>query len=222
MAEQSTQSNQGSGVQELISRIRDEGVSAGREEAERLVEAAKRTSERMLKDAQQEIDALRRSAEIEIEADREAALEALKLAARDTGLELEAAVVAAFERQVTRLVSEITLDAELLRAMVLVLAGHSVKEFVQEKKIRVLASSLVFADQSDPEVSTRARKATLALSSDMLREGVELIPADDVTGGVRVQVVDEDLEINLTDEAISRLLLRHLLPKFRNILTGAE
>lgn len=220
MAEQSTQ--QGSGVQELISRIRDEGVSAGREEADRLVAEAKRQSEQMLSDARKEIDALRDAAETQIEADREAALEALQLAARDTGLELQAAVVAAFERQVTRLVSDTTLDTDLLKSMVLVLAGQSVKDFVRDKKIRILASSLVFADESDPEVDARARKATLALSSDMLREGVELIPADDVNGGVRVQVVDEDLEINLTDEAISRLLLRHLLPKFRNILSGAE
>ena len=56
----------------------------------------------------------------------------------------------------------------------------------------------------------------------MLREGVELIPADDVHGGVRVQVVEDDLEIDLTSEAISRLLLRHMLPRFRNLLSGAE
>ncbi len=212
----------GSGVQELISRIREQGVSAGRDEAERVVAEARLKADKLLRDARAEIDKERRETEAQIEADRDAALEALKLAARDTSLELQTSVVAAFERQVARLVSETTLDVDFLKTMVLVLAGHSADEFIKDKDIRIEASHLVFADESDPQARERATRATLALSTDMLREGVELIPADDVHGGVRVQVVDDNLEIDLTSEAISRLLLRHMLPRFRNLLSGAE
>ena len=63
---------------------------------------------------------------------------------------------------------------------------------------------------------------TLMITSDMLREGVELIPADDVQGGVRVRVVDDDLEIDLTSDAIARLISRYMLPRFRALMAGAE
>jgi V/A-type H+-transporting ATPase subunit E len=35
-------------------------------------------------------------------------------------------------------------------------------------------------------------------------------------------VVGEDLEIDLSEDAISKLLLKHLLPRYRSILEGAE
>lgn len=220
MSEDDSGAARSSGVQALIERIRDQGVGAGREEAERLVAEARQEASRIMQDARAEIDSLRKQTDAQLAADRAAALESLKIAARDTGLELQAAVVSAFERQVHRLVAKTTMDTELLRTMVLVLAGHSVEEYIKDKDIRILASSLVFADEESPEVRARAERATLNLASDMLREGVELIPADDVQGGVRVQVVDDELEIDLTSEAVSRLLLKHMLPKFRDLLTG--
>ena len=56
----------------------------------------------------------------------------------------------------------------------------------------------------------------------MLREGIEIIPTSEVAGGVRVRLVGEDLEIDLTSEAVSSMLLKHLLPRYRGILGGSE
>jgi hypothetical protein len=36
-----------------------------------------------------------------------------------------------------------------------------------------------------------------------------------------VRLVDEDVQIDLTESAISELLLRHMLPRFRALLRGA-
>ena len=220
MAEETT--SQGSGVQDLIARIRDQGVSAGQDEATRLIQEAQRQAARIVREAREEAAALKQETQAQLSADRAAALEALKLAARDTGPELQAAVVQAFERQVQRLVSTATLDTEFLKQLILVIAGHSVKEFVKDKSVRVFASNLLLGDDSDPELRERAERATLALASDMLRDGVELVPAQNVEGGVRVQVVDDNLEIDLTSDAVARLLLVHMLPRFRNLLSGAE
>ena len=56
----------------------------------------------------------------------------------------------------------------------------------------------------------------------MLREGVDLKPSEDMSGGIRIQMVGEDLEIDLSEKAISELLLEFLLPRYRAILSGAE
>jgi V/A-type H+-transporting ATPase subunit E len=104
-----------------------------------------------------------------------------------------------------------------------VLAGHAVEEFVKDKEIQVLASDLLFkeADES-PELQKRVRQAVLGITGEMLREGVELIPSSEVEGGARVRLVGENLEIDLTDDAIHRVLMKHLLPRFRRILEGSE
>lgn len=215
-------STKASGVQELITRIRDQGVRAGREEADQLVANAKKEAARLLENARTEIDALRRQTSADIEAEKTAALEALKLAARDTGLELQAAVVRQFERKVNRLVSDITMDVEFLQTLVLVLAGRSADEYIKDKDIKLLANKVAFGMREDPEVKETAGRTALTIASDMLREGVELVPAGDIRGGVRVQVVDDHLEIDLTSDAVSKLLLQNLLPRFRALLTGEE
>lgn len=220
MAEQNTTTS--SGVQELITRIRDQGVRAGKEEAEELVSKARREAARLVEDAKEEIATLRAKTTAGIEAEKAAALEALQLAARDTALELQAAVVRQFEEKVNRLVSDFTMDRELLKTLVLVLAGHSADEYIKDKEIKLLVNKLAFGTADDPELEERVRRATLTIASDMLREGVELVPAGDVEGGVRVQVVEDHLEIDLTSKAVSRLLLRNLLPRFRALLSGAE
>lgn len=220
----STQTNtkSASGVQELIARLRDEGVRSGHEEAERILEQARREAAALVAAARKEIEALRTATETKLEADRIATLEALKLAARDTGLELEAAVIAAFERQVKRLVSNVTLDGEFVRKVVLVLAGQAADAYIQDKKIQVLISNLLLRGEQSPEIEAVVREKTLAFASEMLREGVELIPADDEQGGARVRVVGEDLQIDLGTDAIHRLVMRNLLPRFRTLLAGAE
>jgi V/A-type H+-transporting ATPase subunit E len=62
----------------------------------------------------------------------------------------------------------------------------------------------------------------LGISGELLREGVDLKPAESVGGGIRIRLVGEDLEIDLSDKAISELLLQTMLPRYRAIVSGAE
>jgi V/A-type H+-transporting ATPase subunit E len=51
---------------------------------------------------------------------------------------------------------------------------------------------------------------------------VELKPHGEVHAGIRVRLVGQDLEIDLSDRALSDLLLEHLTPRYRAIVTGEE
>ena len=220
MAEQPTKTS--SGVQELINRIRDQGVRSAEEEAERILAEAKEQAARMIAAAEAEIEAKQSKAESKLKADEVASMASLKVAARDTGLELQSAVVSSFERQVKRLVSNFTMDGKFLKALVLVLGGHAAEKYIADKDVQIFVSRFALGEEQGPEVEERAREAALAISSDMLREGIELVPSADIEGGVRVRVVEDNLEIDLSSEAISKLVLRHLLPRFRAIMSGAE
>ena len=124
-----------------------------------------------------------------------------------------------------RLVSSATIEKEVVKCIVLVLAGRAVEEFIKDKDLQIRVSDALFGSEgksADKEEKQRARETVLGITSEMLREGIELIPATDVSGGARVQVVGENLEIDLSDEAISAQILKYLLPRFRAILEGVE
>jgi V/A-type H+-transporting ATPase subunit E len=105
----------------------------------------------------------------------------------------------------------------------MVLAGQAAEQYAADQQLEILVSDLIAGrEQENPELDQLVRDSVLGISGNMLREGVEIIPDSDISGGARVRVVGEDLEIDLTDEAISKLLLKHLLPRYRAILEGVE
>ncbi len=211
-----------SGVQELIDRIRDQGVEAAREEADRLLRQARKQATDIVAQAKAEAEALQANCREDIEAYRQASMDALRLAARDTVLDLKARVVARFEEFVKRLVVSATRDKELVRSIVLVLAGHAAEEFIQDKEIEVRISTALLEGQTGPVFGDEGKLAILGLSSDMLREGLELVSDEEIEGGARVRLVQDKLEIDLSDRAIARMISQRLLPRFKAILEGAE
>jgi V/A-type H+-transporting ATPase subunit E len=211
------------GVSELIARIRDEGVQSGRQEADRLLSEARQEAARIVAEAQREADEALSAARNTIQLEQEAALESLKLAFRDTGLDLKRAVVAGFEEHVRRLVSDVTLDGKFLRSLILVLAGHSAEEYIEDRDAKILISEVfVGGREMNPEEKETTRHAALAISNEMLRKGIELIPTKGMGGGAKVCLVGEAVEIDLSEAAVSQLILKHLLPRFRAILEGLE
>jgi V/A-type H+-transporting ATPase subunit E len=211
-----------SGVNELISRIRDEGVQSGKQEAEKILQQARGEAARILAQAEAESRVLREKTQADMEAYRAAALESLKLSARDTVLQLKSKVASAFEVFVRRLVTSATRDEELIKAVVLVLAGHATDEFIKDKEIQILINDAILSGQFDPKLRERGKQTILALSSDMLREGIELIPSSEEQGGARVRLVKDKLEIDLSEKAIAQMLYQQILPRFRAILEGIE
>jgi len=207
------------GVQDLIERIRDQGVQAAQSEADRLLSDARKQATQIVAQARSEADAVRTKALTEVEAHRTASLDALQLAARDAVLDLKARVVARFEEFVKRLVVSATRDEQLVRNIVLVLAGRAAEEFIQDKEIEVRISQALLGEATLKE---EGKQAILALSSDMLREGIELVPAHEIEGGARVRLVQDKLEVDVSDRAVARLIAQRMVPRFKAILEGAE
>ena len=211
-----------SGVDELIRRVRDEGVGQAREESDRILEEARKQASAIVSQANAEAEASRQAARAQIEADRKSATEALQMAARDTVLDLTSRVARAFESHVQRLVSSATRDEALVRTIVLVLAGKAKQEITQDKDLEIMVSDAFERGAADEKLRERSKGLILALSQEMLREGVELVASSDVTGGARVKLVGENLEIDLSDRAITELLVRYMQPRFISILRGQE
>lgn len=219
----SSSEQRGGGVEQLLSRIRNEGVAAAREESERMLAQARAEAASILARSCQEADSLLAEARARIKSEQEAGKAALRLAERDTLLELHAAIRRNFEHFVRRLVTRETSDVEFIRELVLALAGQVAQRCIEGRNARVFVDADLLAAHSaeadaESALGSALNARTLELSAEMLREGIELIPASGTGPGARVRLVDEDLELDLGDEAISRLLMRFLLPRFRHII----
>ena len=54
------------------------------------------------------------------------------------------------------------------------------------------------------------------------REGLELASDSEIEGGARVRLVQDKLEIDLSDRAVARMISQRMVPRFKAILEGTE
>jgi V/A-type H+-transporting ATPase subunit E len=213
------------GVEDLITRLRDQGVAAGQAEADRLVQEARDKASALLQDAETQARAVLQKAHSEADALRQAGQEALELAFRDTVIALRSELSRRFAGEVQRLVREEEQRQELLERMVLEVVGRVRPTVEQSAQVEVLLPGQVMGleelsrNPEELENGTLTRFVRL-MSQKMLRDGVEFGKAGDNATGLRLRLVDRDIVLDLSDKAVADVILAHLQPRFRALLEG--
>jgi V/A-type H+-transporting ATPase subunit E len=212
------------GVEALIGRLRDSGIAQGRAEADALVSAARQEAAEIVVAAHRQAEAILVQAKEEGGKLKAAAQDALALASRDTVLAMESQLVDLFHNMLRRLVKGTLEDPAFLQRMILEVAGSAAPEGGGHLEV-LLPATVISLDElrKRPEVATPGTLMHFVLSAGggLLREGVTFGVSEDVQAGIRVKLVGEDMQVELTDGAISQLLLQHMLPRFRALLRGA-
>ncbi|MEM8937603.1 MAG: hypothetical protein AAGC77_14485 [Pseudomonadota bacterium] len=213
------------GVNELLQRLRTDGVEAGRLEGEALVAAAKAEAQNIRQAAMADAQAARDEAKNDSDAFRRAGEDALHAAIRDAILNLKMQMTNKFRADLQRLVSEQMSDPKLLREMILELT-RQVGERVRDQS----AASILLPKDAFNENDFRENAGDLdngpltafvrGVAGDIVREGVELSPTDGFAAGARVYLAEDDVTVDLSDAAVAALLAQHLQPRFRAILEG--
>ncbi|MGR9044957.1 MAG: hypothetical protein ACU83N_06665 [Gammaproteobacteria bacterium] len=216
-----------SGVEKLISRLRDEAVNAGQAKAEDIVVNAQKRAEWIVEEAELEAKQLLEKAHSEAEAVKSAGLDALQLAGRDALLKLRDTLLGSFSQEVMRVVGKQMAKEEFIQQLILALAGR-----VREKTGLDANREIIFQLPEDAIGTEELRKnpeelkqgalsqLTAAIASDLLREGVRFDVSDEIRGGLIVKLVDNNMTIDFSDEAVATLFLEHLQPRFRALLQG--
>jgi V/A-type H+-transporting ATPase subunit E len=227
MAEHPQAQQTASGVEALIARLREEGVLAGRGEAERLVADAQAQARALVEKAEAEAKAKVAAARSEADKLRRGGEDALRVAMRDTVLDLKAQLAQKFADDIVRAVSSATRDEELLKRMILAVVGRARAEARLDEAAQaevVLPRSAVGLDElrRKPEELREGSLAAFVAASTgaILREGVVFGRADDEEGGIRVVLGDRGVTVDLTDKAVAGVLLSHLQPRFHALLEG--
>jgi V/A-type H+/Na+-transporting ATPase subunit E len=211
------------GVEILIGRLRDEGIAQGRSQAEALVTAAQQQAADIVATAKREAEAVAVKASEEAGKLKTAGEDAIRLAMRDTMLSLEGDLINRFQNMLSGLVKGALEDPAFLQRLILEVAGKAAPS-VERAELLLPAEIVSLEDlRRKPEEAKPGTLShfVLSLGGGMLREGLTLGVADGPQTGIRVKLVDENMQIDLTESAVSQLLLRHLLPRFRALLRGA-
>lgn len=215
------------GIDALIARLREQGVAAGREQAEKIVTDARAMAKEIVDKAKEEAKKHIEASHKQADAFQSAGVAAIQMAMRDTILDMKSHLMQQFSSDVKRLVSRNLQDEALLRQMILEVAGRA-RESVDaagasELEI-VLPEEVVGLNElrNNPDELRRGKLThfVLGLSDEILRKGVTFSASDEHESGIRIHMVDKDISLDLTDEAIAALLLEHLQPRFRAILEG--
>ncbi|MFW2404713.1 MAG: hypothetical protein ACN4GT_08090 [Gammaproteobacteria bacterium] len=216
-----------SGVEELIQRLRKDGVEAGREEAERIINDAESRAHWLVNQANEQADELVTKAREEADRFRSAAEEALQVAARDAVLQMKDQLAQQFSDEIARLVRDEMEHAVLLERLILEVAGRVRRDAslddAEQIEILLPDGARDLADLRDDPDELRNGELShyvIDVAGNLLREGVSLQPSRHVEDGIRIRLTDKQIEMDLSSDAIARHLLEHLLPRFRALLEG--
>ncbi|PKM13064.1 MAG: hypothetical protein CVV13_02970 [Gammaproteobacteria bacterium HGW-Gammaproteobacteria-3] len=216
-----------SGVEKLIEKLRDEAIDAGRAKAEDIVANAQKRAQWLIQEAEREAGQLIDKARAEAEAIQSAGRDALHLAGREALLRLRDTLLGSFSQEVMRVVGRQMAKEEVIEQLILALAGR-VREKIGLDNNRAIVIQLpedvVGIDElrKNPEELRQGALShlTAAIASDLLRKGVTFDVSDRIRGGLTLKLVDDNMTLDFSDEAVATLFLEHLQPRFRAMLQG--
>jgi V/A-type H+-transporting ATPase subunit E len=216
-----------SGVEALIERLREQGVDAGRAEADKIVVEARRRAAQIVHEAETQAADLVEAARKEARMLQTGGEEALRIAMRDTVLRLKGELTGRFSAEVRRLIA-VAMDQEsFLKQLILAVAGRAREEAgvdageaVQIQLPRTLVGLEELRRNPLELREGSLSHFVLSLAGNVLAEGVTFGVGGDDARGICLYLKGKDVTIDLTDEKVAALLLQHLQPRFRAILEG--
>ncbi len=215
------------GVDTLITRLRDEGVAKGREAAARIEQDASREAARIKREAEAEAERVLADARQAAAALKTAGEDALRLAMRDTVLELKAVLTREVNEKVHRLITTELKREAFLQQLILEVAGHGRNEagIAPGEAMEVVLPHELVSIEELRRNPLELREGSLshfvlAVASEVLGDGVRFTVAEDDASGIRIRLQEKHVEIDLTDEKVAELILAHLQPRFRAIVEG--
>ena len=110
--------------------------------------------------------------------------------------------------------------------MILALAGRVAPDLKPDQAIEIMLAEEWSLDGNGKSIGdqkkSKADPFVVAVANDILREGFEIKTGGEHKQGIRLRVVGKDTDIDLSDEALSDLILKYLTPRFRSIAQGIE
>lgn len=210
------------GIEELISLLKDKGVSAGKEEGVKIIEEAEQRADWILKQAREEAAQILDKAREDADFIRNAGKESLQTAFRDIRLRLKDELSNQFASQLRELISHEMRSPDTLKHLLYCAASNT--RLPDEDMDISLPEKVLGLDELRQDPTTLKQGALVEILSEVTRELLRskiTFKADSTDRqGIVFSLRNGEIIIELTEDTLTDLLLRHLQPRFRALLEG--
>ncbi len=195
-------------LQQLLDRIRAEGVEKAQAEAQALVEKTRQEAKEIVSQAEAEAKELREAAQRDAEAFRRRAEESIRQAARDVLIQVEQDLVKRFEGLLRREVGAAVADEDSFRQWV----SEAVAAYLKggDKQVEVVVGGAAAEQAAGLLARLRQEAGT--------EQGVTIAPNPAFPAGFTLRLQGGRVAYSFTADAITSALARLLRPQLAKLL----
>lgn len=199
-------------VQELIDKIKREGIEAAEKEAKALQAEAHENAREIVARAKHEASELIREAEARISTMKQASENAVRQAARDVILNVRQHIESIVQALVLKSVGE-ALTAERLYAIISRVIEKAFEAGAPEADIKIMLSP------SDVE---QLKKGFLGKLKERFKQGIEFQSSDDISKGFTISFDGGKSAIDFTDASLTDYVSAYLNPEIAALLKDVK
>ena len=183
-------------VQKLCDLLKKETLDPAKMEAEKILRNAEERREGILHEARQEAEALINEARKKIHDERKVFDSALSLAGKQALLALKQEIEEKlFDKEIIRRVQKVSGEVDVIAKVINALVGAVEKEGLDTDLLALIPQSV-----SKDEV---IQSLLASVTGKLQKESVELA---DFTGGAKVKIVKDHLTLDMSGDALARLV----------------
>ena len=195
-------------LQNLIERIKKEGVENAQKQAEAIVSKANTQATDLVKAAQEKAEAILKKAQSDTEVYTERSIKTLEQAARDVLISVGHGVERLFNNIIEQSLTENLTPEELMKMIVAMVKAYT-EQGMTESHVDVLVS---------PNDQEKIKKLYMSKYRDILGKGVEIRSDDDIIKGFKISLKDGQVYHDFTLESIADVLSSFIQPKIAEIV----
>ena len=198
-------------LQELIDKIKKDGVEAAETEATTLLDSAKEQAEKIVSDAKKQADKILADAKIENERMLKSNEDAIRQAGRNLLISFRESVTRELDSILSENVSNLY-SSEALSQIVI----NVVEKWAENPDADDIAVILNSKDLNSLE------ETTISGLKDKIKKGITLKASDNLDAGFRISVNNGNAYYDYSAETVVDMLSKYLSPKIIKLLKEAE
>lgn len=198
-------------LQELIDKIRKDGVDAAQAEAKKILNSAQAEAQRIISDAQSEADKILANAKNENVRMVKSSEDAIRQAGRNLLISFRESVARELKAIISENVDAVYSSQLLEKIIVDVVERWSINPEVQNLTVVLNSEDIL-----------RLEKTMMAALKERVKKGVTLKANDNFDGGFRILFNDDAVYYDYSEEAVVEMLSNYLSPKIAKLMKEAE
>ena len=196
-------------LQELIDKIKKDGIESASQEAARLKQEAEAEAKRIVEAAEKEAQSIINRGKQDAERSEKAGISAIEQASRNLVLAFKGEIQGLLDKLVAESVSS-SYSQDVIKGIL--------PDLIKNWAVKNTDSLTVILSESDLNKVEASLKSSLAST---LKGGVELKTAKNLTSGFRISEKDGSAFYDFSAEAVANLLSAYLNPRLAETLKSA-